>query len=233
MIRCEPFTSDWLPENGPHAEYVAGVATRGLVSVFSSGAAHHFSQKQGVPSLRKPDDLDLLVGDDAFLEAFWTLAPERRKLIPVKSVRLTSADGARLSLVADEITGWPHASGEGPEIQIMRPLGPVKCETRDGSVNFYDTRLDETLAAHNVNDGSLPYLHPKAGAMFYAMYQRPYPKLDAHNALILERAAAGMVSSYEVGELMVSRGFGEPRVQRMLHQLGTVATVRSDILIAA
>jgi len=234
MIRFEPLTTDWIPENGPHAEYVAKVAAIGPVATFSSGAAYHFSQEMGVPSLREPDDLDLLVGgDDAFLEAFWLLAPDRRKLIPGKKVWLMSADGARLSLIADEITGWPHASGEGPEIQIMRPLGPVKCETPDGSVHFYDTRLDETLASHNVSGGSLPYLHPKASALFYAMYQRPYPKLDAHNALILEHAAASMPSSYQVSTVMEARGFGEPRVQHMLRQLGSTATVRSDLLIAA
>lgn len=226
-----------MPANGPHAAYVAELAAYGVASVFSSTAAHYFSLEHGVKPLRQPDDLDLLVSKDAFLEAFWMLAPNRRRLIPGKLLKLMSADGAHLSLVADEITGWPHASGEGPEIQIMRPQGPVKCEMPDGSVHYYDTSLDEELASYNVRGGSLPYLHPKAGAMLYRMYQRSFPKLDIHNAQVLD-AAAGLTpaTSRSVQAIMEARGFDQPRIQPSWSELSRVALAaasRADLAVAA
>src|SRR5688572_13550699 len=135
MNTLETPTQSWIPADGPHVEYVARVSMLGPVSGFSSGEAYYCSLKQGIRPTKKPGDLDLLVENDVFLDAFWLLDPSTRKLVPGKFVELTSTDGARLSLVADEITGLPHASAEGPEIQIMRPHGPVRCEMPDGSVH--------------------------------------------------------------------------------------------------
>jgi hypothetical protein len=170
----------WAAEHPKVVEATTKLEVGGIQTALSSSALHHIvAMTLDVPTIRKPDDVDLLVLHEHFGRAARALGAEPR----IKHARFQTGDGHQAQLQAREVL----VDIGSDEVQFMDPIDPLRVGPYEYRTS-YTRHAAESRTIVETDQGLLPLAHITDAIAIYAMGQRGGVKNDAYNTAVMLRA---------------------------------------------